>query len=180
MQDELSGIEVRGMLADEVERIQEIDVSEVGEVVWYWKEGVYQPVAERWQRPQTYGEQGWSQRAASIKGDLAAGGAAWGALAGDRLVGFAALMHELAPDVAELTALWISASHRRRGIASRLLRLAIDEAKRTGAKAIYASTMPSDSAQGFYRSIGFEPTPFVHRDCYEMEPKDVHMILQLT
>ena len=38
---------------------------------------------------------------------------------------------------------------------------------------------PTESAQGFYRSQGFRPTPFVHTEMYQREPKDIHMIKPL-
>ena len=52
-------------------------------------------------------------------------------------------------------------------------------AKACDAKRLYVSAVPSESAVGFYLKQGFEPTEDVHPDLYELEPEDIHMILNL-
>lgn len=39
--------------------------------------------------------------------------------------------------------------------------------------------MPTDAGQGFYRRMGFTPAIFVHRELYENEPEDIHVIRRL-
>jgi GNAT superfamily N-acetyltransferase len=163
---------------DEIHRISEIDVSESGDVVYKWVGGVLEAVPEKWQRPRSYGE-GWSQRVERVRAGLSQGGVAWGAFHEDRLIAFAALRYRLAGALAALLALLVRAAYRRRGVASQLVQKAVEAARGGGAESVYVSACPSESACGFYRSRGFRPTAFVHRELYEMEPEDIHMTLDL-
>ena len=182
---------IRQMPSEQIGRIGEIDDSDAGEVVYKWVEGRVQPVRESWRRGRADAEK-WKRRTKSIRASLAAGGAAFGAFDGDRLVGFAALRYRLgcphamwglggplADDVALLQALWVGAAHRRQGIATALTRRLIELATDSGARAVYVSGMPSVAAQAFYRSQGFEPAVWVHRELYEREPEDIHLVKQL-
>ncbi len=170
--------QIRRMTADQVDRIDEIDVSESGTVVYKWVDGRLTAVAEEWHRGNSYGD-GWQSRAASIRAMLGEGGAAVGAFTGGRLVGFGALRYRLADEVAQLQALWVSAAYRRQGIATALTAELFRLASQNGATAVYVSGCPSESAVSFYRRQGFEPTPWLHRELYEREPEDIHMIKRL-
>ncbi|MHC4715441.1 MAG: GNAT family N-acetyltransferase [Planctomycetota bacterium] len=165
------------MRIEEVDRVHEIDVSEDGVVVYKWVDGQVVPVPEEWHRLNS--PDAWDRRAAGVKAKLAEGGAAVGAFDGDRLVGFAAVRYRLADDVAELVGLWVSKGYRRQGIAAALVSELVPLARAAGTRALYVSGMPSEAAQGFYRSQGFEPTVWVHRELYEKEPEDIHMIKRL-
>jgi len=170
--------QIRKMAIEEIHRIRELDVSERGGVVYKWVNGRVRAVPEKWERPASYGE-GWQGRAESIKASLAKGGTALGAFSGDHLIGFIALRYRIAKDVAQLQALWVSRDYRRQGVAAALTTEAVRLAKDSGATALYVSAMPSESAQEFYRSQGFRPTEFVHRELYEREPEDIHMAKKL-
>lgn len=174
----ITGVTFRTMSADEVSRICEIDVSEEGEVLLHQRGCTVVARRERWRRPVSYGE-GWATRAEAIRGDLAAGGEAFGSFADDRLVGFACLLDRLRPKMAELTALWVSRPYRRRGVARELVLRCLERAERIGVDEVYASTMPSASAQEFYRTMGFAPTDSPPPECFEAEPEDIHMIKRL-
>jgi hypothetical protein len=50
------------------------------------------------------------------------------------------------------------------------------EAKKAGAKRMYVSAVPSESAVGFYLSQGFEPTDTPIPALFELEPQDIHMV----
>jgi ribosomal protein S18 acetylase RimI-like enzyme len=78
--------------------------------------------------------------------------------------------------VAELQALWVSRAYRRRGIATALVERLLNLAAQTGAWAVYVSASPAEAAQAFYGRQGFRPATFVHRDLYDKEPEDIHMI----
>lgn len=107
-----------------------------------------------------------------------AGGILLGALDGDQLSGLALLGKELAPGVVQVALLYVSRPYRRRRVASALMDEMEHLARDFGARALYASVVPSESAVRFYLSRGFRPTeplpePFVE------EPEDVHMQLAL-
>jgi hypothetical protein len=48
-----------------------------------------------------------------------------------------------------------------------------------GSKRIYVSAVPSESAVGFYKSFGFDLVAEPLSELYELEPDDIHMILEL-
>ena len=52
-------------------------------------------------------------------------------------------------------------------------------ARSGGARQLYVSATPSESAVGFYRSRGFIPTVTPIPELLEHEPEDVHMTLAL-
>jgi hypothetical protein len=53
------------------------------------------------------------------------------------------------------------------------------QARSRNARAIYVSSVPSDSAVGFYLSRGFRPTDPLP-DLLAKEPDDIHMVLSLA
>ena len=71
---------------------------------------------------------------------------------GDRVVGMARLLSDGVCN-AYLVDVWTASSHRRRGIATRMLRLLIDAVpgQHIG--------LQTDDAQALYESVGFRPQP---------------------
>jgi len=170
--------ELREMTRSEIVRICEIDVTEEGNRVYKWGIGEIQRVPETWQRRPRPVED-WQEKAERIKLALDEGGLAVGAFDGQRLVGFIFLRYRLTGKVALVQALWVSRAWRRRGIATALLRRVLDAARGEGARLAYVSACPSESACGFYLHEGFRPTVWVHRELYDREPEDIHMVLAL-
>ena len=121
-------------------------------------------------------EEVWSCYVESWKPILEKGGAAIGAFVGDALVGIAVLHLHLTKNMAQLAALFASKDYRRLHVAQRLTEEAVRLARQSGASAFYVSATPSESAIGFYRSQGFEPTAQVNKELYELEPEDIHMV----
>lgn len=111
--------------------------------------------------------------------DLDAGGVLLGAFVGERLVGMAMLGTELADGVRQLSLLFVGRPYRRHGVANALLDEIESVARERGADALYASSVPSDSAVGFYLARGFRPTEPLPEP-FEKEPEDIHMLLSLT
>jgi N-acetylglutamate synthase-like GNAT family acetyltransferase len=103
-----------------------------------------------------------------------------GAFAGEQLVGMASLRHRLAPNMAQLTTLHVSKPFRRAGVARELLRSVMGLAKESGARSIYVSATPSESAVGFYLSQGFRPADVPDPEMFRLEPEDIHMIRALN
>jgi GNAT superfamily N-acetyltransferase len=108
-----------------------------------------------------------------------AGGTLLGAFADGELVGIALLGDEVAEGVRQVALLFVSRPHRGRGVANALLdeleRIARDE----HAQALYVSSVPSNSAVGFYLARGFAPTEPLP-ELFAKEPEDIHMLLQLV
>jgi GNAT superfamily N-acetyltransferase len=68
---------------------------------------------------------------------------------------------------------------RRRGVASALMDEMKYRARDLGARAMYVSAVPSESALHFYLSRGFRPTEPLP-EAFAKEPEDIHMLLPLS
>jgi GNAT superfamily N-acetyltransferase len=111
---------------------------------------------------------------------MTAGARALGCLSGDdRLAGIGVMRVEVEPGVAQLAFLHVSRAYRRQGIAQQLLKQLIAWARGLGAREIYVSSAPSQSAVSFYRSSGFGVTDRPIAELLALEPKDIHMRLPL-
>jgi GNAT superfamily N-acetyltransferase len=108
-----------------------------------------------------------------------AGGILLGAFDGETIAGLALLGNELAPGVLQVALLYVSRPHRRRGVAGSLMDEMERLARDRGAQALYVSSVPSESAVGFYLSRGFRPTEPLPEP-FAKEPEDIHMLLPLA
>jgi GNAT superfamily N-acetyltransferase len=107
-----------------------------------------------------------------------AGGVLLGAFDERRLAGIALLGGEVAEGVRQLALLFVSRPYRRLGVGRMLFGELERAARRAGARALYVSSVPSDSAVGFYLSCGFRPTEPLPGPFAE-EPDDIHMVRPL-
>ena len=171
-------IDYRRLSRDEVEKIAEIDPREVGRLVYRCVDGEIVEEPETWERPR-WSDAGTRGHVESAREILEQAGAVFGAFDERRLVGFATLLPELEPGLAQLQDMQVSRSRRRLGIAAHLVGEVLRGAREAGATRIYVSSCPSESAVGLYRSLGFELAEEVHPALYELEPEDIHMTLDL-
>ena len=109
---------------------------------------------------------------------LERGGTLVGAFDATVLAGLAIYRPRLSADVGNLALLHVSRAHRRQGIASQLTAEVARLARADGTRLLYVSATPSDSAVGFYRSLGFEPTDAPNPELFALEPDDIHMTLE--
>jgi len=175
-------ISYRPLVADELHRIHEIDRTETVRVGYRVEDGELVRETVHWDVPNWSDETPEHNHERIIVGvgaTLAAGGTAFGAFDGDRLVGLAAYRPRLTEIMAQLAQLHVSHSYRRCGIASCLLDAVIDLAVRDGARALYVSATPSGSAVGFYLAHGFALAERPHPELYALEPEDIHLIRAL-
>ena len=175
---EMTTITYREMaLAELSSRAPEIDVSEHGDIVYYWQDGQLKAVPEAWDRRRwtaaTWSQDNWTMvlGLASVR--------VWGAFDNAQLVGLIVYRPHLTADTAQLAALFVSKDHRRQGIAARLTGEVGHQATRDGHTRLYVSATPSESAVSFYLRQGFAPTQDAHPELYELEPEDIHMIKAL-
>ena len=170
-------IYVRQLTAEDLSRASEIDVSESGEVVYKSTDSGIHPEKESWTRPS------WDTRQWKHNIDRWATRMRWdvmlGAFCGERLVGLASLRYTLAEHTAQIVSLHVSRDYRRQGIATRLAEELIRLAHENGARRLYVSATPSESAVGFYLSQGFVPTSHVNKELFGLEPEDIHMMRTL-
>jgi ribosomal protein S18 acetylase RimI-like enzyme len=110
---------------------------------------------------------------------LERGGIMKGAVFDDLLIGVGILQPDIRPSMDQLAFLHVSREYRRQGIASEIARDLCHLARERGAKSVYVSATPSESAVSFYRNHGFEPVTDPIPELYALEPEDIHMILEL-
>jgi GNAT superfamily N-acetyltransferase len=107
------------------------------------------------------------------------GGVLLGAFADSDLAGIALLGNDVAPGMRQVALLFVSRPYRRRGVATALMDAVEELARQKNAEALYVSSVPTDSAVGFYLGRGFRPTEPLP-ELYAEEPDDIHMLLTLV
>ncbi|MGN0805247.1 MAG: GNAT family N-acetyltransferase [Candidatus Coproplasma sp.] len=98
------------------------------------------------------------------------------ALDGVNIVGFIGLKKELYDEYMVLDYMHVSSEYRGQGIGRTLFNLGKEEAKKSGAKAVYISACPSEETVAFYKSIGSELTDNPIKELAEKEPYDLQMV----
>jgi len=165
----------RRLRPDELDRVVEIDVTESDDIVLVQDGTSIRDNHQTWSRPPR-GLDAWRQHRRDWTATLADGGAAWGAFAGNRLVGLAVLRRRISPPATDqLEALFVDRRMRRQGIASTLIGLLEDEAVTGGASLLVVSATPSRSAVGAYRRAGFAPSVEPLAQLLAREPDDIHL-----
>jgi len=104
----------------------------------------------------------------------------WGAFDGETLVGFSAYRPGLTEDMGQLTLLHVSKEYRRLGIGRRLAENVVQWARQQGDRRLYVSATQSRPTVDFYTGLGFTPTDQPVPELFEMEPEDIHMVMDLT
>lgn len=177
-------INLRQMDRSEIGRIAEIDRSEHVTTGYVYEGGKLRAERVDWRVPrwrlegEAFSVQAHIERITPVLDD---GGVMLGAFnEQDLLVGFAVLRYRLVDDTAQLDALFVSRGYRRQGIATRLTSRVARLAKESGARRLYVSATPSESAVGFYMSQGFRLAEEVNEELYALEPEDIHLIRRLA
>jgi GNAT superfamily N-acetyltransferase len=175
-------LSIRRVERDELERIRDIDRSEVIRTGYRQEGQEIIALAVNWDDGgwlEGDGEHSFAQMIRGAQRQLDLGGTAIGAFDGNRLAGIAIYRPRLTPSMGQLALLHVSDGYRRQGVASRLYDEVLRMARADGATHLYVSATPSESAVGFYTSKGFRPTDTPHPDLLAEEPDDIHMVLEL-
>ncbi|CAM2991977.1 GNAT family N-acetyltransferase [Hathewaya histolytica] len=109
-------------------------------------------------------------------------GIIYGAFDNNKIVGLAALESKFIGrnnDQLKLDMLYISNNYRKKGIGKNLVNLLSKRAKELGAKSLYISATPFKNTVGFYFYMGAKVASEVNKELYELEPYDIHMVLEL-
>jgi hypothetical protein len=155
---------IRPMAVEELSRLSDLDRSEQITRIYHLQGGTLFSEAVQIRVPR------WSAEAVaghcrSLAETVGVGGGLWGAFDGEVLAGIAVLGGRLigpAADEAVLAFMHVSAAYRERG-----------------ARLLYISATPSDSAIGFYTSCGARPAARVDPELFALEPEDIHLALPL-
>ncbi len=178
----MRSLECRELGLAELERIREIDRSERIVVLYRVERDELRAVAVDHDvpsfEPTGDGSHSVAAKVRSCERHMRKGARAIGAFAAGTLIGIGLMTPEIHPGLAQLAFLHVSRAHRRAGVAARIFDELLGFARESGARQVYVSSTPSESAVGFYRSRGFaiaDPIP----ELYALEPDDIHMILEL-
>jgi GNAT superfamily N-acetyltransferase len=174
-------IEIKRMNNSDIDRIAEIDRSEHVTQAYSVRNGKLVAEEVDWRVPrwfETGPEHSVPTLVEFLSPRLRQGATMCGAFSGDWLVGVMVYRRDLTADMAQLVFLHVSNGYRRQGIATRLTAECIRMAKADGAKQLYVSATPSESAVGFYQSQGFRLVDEPNPELYALEPEDIHMFKQ--
>jgi len=99
----------------------------------------------------------------------------YGAFEQERVIGTLLLLPELNESRMIIDGFHVSTAYRRRGAGRMLFHAAQQEARKRGAKALYASACSARETIDFYMAMGFELSKNPIRSCVEKEPFDLQM-----
>jgi len=174
-------LQYRKLTPQDANRLSDIDRSELIERMYAATDGALSSTSVRIESP-AWDERTTREMIERFAGELLAGGTAFGCFDGERLVGFGVLSGAFRGEARERLAvdlMYVSRSHRRRGIGTRILRELAAVAADRGAKELYISSTETESAVNFYRNNGGEVTRNVDPELFEKEPNDIHMVMKL-
>jgi len=174
---------IKQLPASAIDRIVEIDRSEHVTLLYRAREGTLVTEEVDLDVPAWF-NQGDEEHSVKAKlrqwrPILDEGGVLLGALDDDRLVGFAILRYRLDAGTAQLAVLHVSRPYRRQGIASQLTDEICHLARADGARSLYVSATPTNSAVGLYARLGFILVDQPHPELFALEPEDIHMVKAL-
>jgi GNAT superfamily N-acetyltransferase len=163
--------------------IAEIDRSEIIRIGYEVREGALAQMDVMWDTPnfmaEGEGEHTVTHEIEFCKSHMARNAIAIGGFDRETLIAIGILTPDIRPAMAQFAYLHVSRQYRRKGIGAAITRQLLERASALGSERVYVSAVPSESAVGFYKSFGFdlisEPLP----EMYELEPDDIHMVLEL-
>jgi GNAT superfamily N-acetyltransferase len=169
---------VREITGEELGRMHELDVSEVGTGIFLQHGSRIDRVDQAHQRSWLTEEE-WLPEVRLWQYFLSAGGTALGAFEGDKMIGVAVLRTRLTADTDQLASLYIDEAWRRHGVGAALVEKIVELSRRSGALNLYVSATRSESAVSFYLACGFTPTEEANEELLRLEPHDIHMRMVL-
>jgi ribosomal protein S18 acetylase RimI-like enzyme len=175
---------VRRLRAEDVSLVAAIDRSEHVDVEYRVIDGQLQQVpaaiteVPTWD-PNGSGPHSVAAEIAFCTSVVARGGVLLGTFAAEHAAGLAIVLPTFEPRLAWLAFLHVSRPYRRMGAALALWHAAVDISVAGGAKSIYVSAAPTESAVGFYLRQGCRLAHPVHPDLFAAEPDDVHLVCSL-
>lgn len=164
--------------AGELERLSDIDRSEMIRRGYAFRDGRLETLRVRWDAGR-WDDAETARHVAFCREHMEAGAVALGAEVDGELVGIGVLRPDIAAGTFQLAFLHVSSAWRRRGVSTRIFGELMRRARERGAERVYVSATPSESAVGFYLRQGFAPAADPIPELFELEPEDVHMVLDL-
>lgn len=168
----------RQLLREEIERVWEIDRSEVVDMVYYLDDGALVL------KPEHHDVAGWPPGKADEDTPILLdcfdrGGWFYGVFDAAKLAGVVVLDNKRigdGRDQLQLKFLHVSRSYRRTGMGAQLFGLAKTTAREQGARRLYVSATPSENTINFYLRLGCVLAEEPDRDLFALEPEDIHLV----
>ena len=177
-------IEIRGLGADGIELIREIDRSEHIDMQYTVVDGRIVGESVEFEVPpwdaEGHGDHSSARLIVEFRPVVEGGATLLGAFIDNRFAGIAIIDPSLEEETAWFAFLHVSRAYRRRGVASALWVAGEEIAANADATSMYVSATPSGSAVGFYISRGCRLAEPPHRALLAKEPEDIHLICPLT
>ncbi|MBS4538238.1 GNAT family N-acetyltransferase [Clostridium sp. D2Q-11] len=175
-------MEYRELKREELTLLREIERSEVVKEVYYCKNNRLSLVDE------FYDIQGWdldelNSFISRLYDIYDRNGTVLGAFDNDKIVGLVALDSKAIGknnDQLKLDMLYVSSTYRNKGIGKCLMNKISRKAKDLGAKSLYISATPFRNTVDFYSRVGAKLTDEIIKELYDLEPEDIHMVLDLN
>jgi len=181
IESELIILDYRLLERSELALLGEIDRKEIVNEVYYFRDNKLQIVNE------FYNIEGWDLKELHeyidrLQDIYDRNGTIYGAFDNKTIVGLGALESKFIGrnnEQLKLDMLYISNNYRKKGIGKNMVNLLSKKAKELNAKSIYISATPFKNTVDFYFAMGAKLTNEINKDLYELEPYDIHMMLQL-
>ena len=174
-------MEFRLLEKEDIDRVVEIDRTEIINYIYYYKKGKLELV-EEFCRVNKWSNEQELIHISALKDTYDSGGFIFGAFDGPKIAGVISLDSEFIgknKDHLNLAGFWVSSQYRNKGIGRKLLELVIEKAMEIGTAMIYVSATPSQNTVNFYLKGGFELADEIIENLYELEPLDIHMVRML-
>jgi ribosomal protein S18 acetylase RimI-like enzyme len=178
----MSRIAYRQLSREEINKLNQIDRTEIIDDVYYMRDGAYVLEKEHHDVPD-WSEDDKQRRIEALQEIFDQGATFYGAFDGNNLVGMSVLDHNPVRSGEKrlnLEGLWVSHPYRGSGIGKKLFQLAAEEARERKAKAMYVSATPSKNTVHFYQRLGCHRAEPVDEYLYNKEPEDIHLALKLV
>ena len=174
-------IEYRQLTREEINKLSQIDRTEIINDVYYMRGGALVLEKEHHEVPD-WSEADKQRRIEGLQKVFDKGATFNGAFDGNNLVGMSVLDHNPVRSGEKrlnLEGLWVSHQYRGSGIGKKLFQLAADEARERKAKTMYVSATPSKNTVHFYKRLGCNRAEPIDEYLYKKEPEDIHLELKL-
>ena len=170
-------MKTRILKREEIEKVRDIDRSEIVEEDYYFKDG------QLTLKKVFYDIKGWDpleleENIKHLYDIYDRKGALLGAFDGDQLIAVSALESKFIgrkKDQIQLYFHHVDSHYRHKGIGGKLLRQAMKKAKKLGAKKLYISATPSKNTIDFYMHMGCTLASEPNQKLYLLEPEDIHL-----
>ncbi len=167
-------IDYRQMELSEIGRIAEIDRTEYVTKAYRQNGAELNLINVEWDIGQWSAQEQLNEWDKYLKNDCVL----WGAFDGDLLAGFCGYKPNIAPGMGLLALMYVSASHRRQGIGRKLTKMVVDYGKGKKITSLYVTAEHTKGTVDFYRSLGFRPADRPLPELLQMEPDDIHMLME--